>query len=200
MRKVLWSALLVFLVAVPASAFDGHRKGFILGGGVGVGATSFKYKDPFSSFETDSKSDAALVTNFQIGYGPGNQFLIFYFSHLNWSLTEDQLGGKRHNATNGNDVNVSNGILGVGVSHYLKPLPPCFMIAGGLGLSVYRFPIEDDSQSASGFGIWGGAGYEFAPHWIITATIGRGTPSYRGTEGFNSTATTFGVAMNFLAY
>jgi hypothetical protein len=68
-------------------------------------------------------------------------------------------------------------------------------------IGVSSFGPSDDYAAQSGFGISGGAGYEFAPHWSVEAVIGWGSPE---EESRSSTLTTdafvFAVRVHGLAY
>ena len=70
-------------------------------------------------------------------------------------------------------------------------------ISGGLGLSTLSAPFETDVESSNGFGVFGGAGYEFASHWNVAADIFYSAISESGVD-MNS----FGVQLtiNVLAF
>jgi hypothetical protein len=195
------AAALIVLIATPASAFDGNRKGFVLGGGIGASATSLKYQALVDESEWESKG--AMVTDFQIGFGLNDQLLITCFSHVNWYSDVSFWGDATvHDFVHGGgSTTVANGISGVRVSHFLKKMPPCFVITGGVGISNILYPLKENKHIAWGFGIWGGLGYEFSPHWIVAATAGRGTPTYHESDGkLNATVVAVGVTLNYLAY
>lgn len=65
-------AFLTLALISDADAFDGNRKGFILGGGLGLGVTSFTQTvggfGPRLTLERGRK--LGLQTSFRIGYAP----------------------------------------------------------------------------------------------------------------------------------
>jgi len=198
----------IILTAVPAMAFDSQRKGFILGGGLGLAGTSFKQKlsGGGESTESETETKPGLLTDFRIGFGPSDQLLLYYFNHVTWFSIENVLS---------QDVTIANGVGGIGISYYFtpkktdggrehlefSPFTPAWFISGGLGLSSWATPFEEGSETWSGFGLWFGGGYEFSRHWSVELTIGHGNPS-KTSGGFKaeSNSTTFGVSITGLAY
>jgi hypothetical protein len=137
--------LIVFMVlSSQLVAFDGLRKGFILGGGVGPGYLFNEGTDRF-----------CLATNFKIGYAPSNSFEIYYLNTVSWF--------------GAGSSTFINGITGLGLTKYLKPEGRGFFVFGGVGLAVLREFTggEDDT----GFGLIGGIGYDIAKHWSIQGDI-----------------------------
>ena len=66
-------------IAVPSEAGvrDGKRKGFILGGGTGMGLISYTYEKNYNSVyyrgsSSQSESKAAVLTDSKIGYAPSD--------------------------------------------------------------------------------------------------------------------------------
>jgi hypothetical protein len=129
------------------------RKGFVLGGGLGIA--------PVVSWELDvaifdvKESKAGIGSNFLIGYGWDEQNLIV-FEGNGASTSTDQSGA---------DQTISQGFGGPVWYHYLKPVAPTFFTA--LGAGFYGFQFEDD-RNDSGFGWLGGCGFEFSRHWQFT--------------------------------
>lgn len=148
--KVCAVVCVSFLVlASQLSAFDGQRKGFILGGGIGGGYLS--YHEPFG-FSLDK---AAIATNFKIGYAPSNTLEIYYTNNMSW------FGYYSDSFTIGASC--------VAITKYLKPEGKGLFVCGGIGIaSIFNL---DENHSESGFGAFGGLGYDFAKHWYIQADI-----------------------------
>ena len=123
-------------------AFDGQRKGFILGGGVGGGFLIMKSSSSFGEF---TESNAVFLTEFKIGGAPSNTlevFLIAKGSHLGESdLT----------------------LTAAGISKYFGTSETGLFVTGGVGLSAVEF--------AEGLGLFGGVGYEFSKHFSIQGDI-----------------------------
>ncbi len=145
---VLCAALLV--LASQLAAFDGQRKGFILGGGVGYG--SLQWNAPFTDF-----NKGAVATNFVIGYAPSNSLEIYYTNNICFFSSE------------GSDNYI--GLTGAGVTKYLKPEGKGLYFLGGIGVSVLKTYSGDYQGTDSGFGALAGIGYDVAKHFRIQAEV-----------------------------
>jgi hypothetical protein len=137
--------LVVFMVlSYQLVAFDGLRKGFLLGGGAGPGYLFNKGTDRF-----------CLATSFKIGYAPSNSFEIYYLNSVSW------FGA-------GTSTFV-NGITGLGLTKYFRSEGRGFFVLGGVGLAAL---VEiAGNEHATGFGLIGGIGYDIAKHWSIQGDI-----------------------------
>jgi hypothetical protein len=167
LRVVTLTVVLIVLMAISAPAFDGRRKGFILGGGLGFGLTSYTFSPHYPGMDRENKG--AFMSDFKIGYAPNDQLEIYYFSKVSW-ISADY--------TPENKATVSTGVGGLGTTYSLKTVLPTFYVAGGLGFSSWSFPFEDNPPDPmSGFGIFGGAGYEFSRHLNLEFDLMYGTPS-----------------------
>jgi len=194
-RTVFLAACLALGVGLftPAQAFDGNRKGFILGFGLGLGSSSVD-QTVSAGFESASGSDSftGLQTAFRIGGAPSEQVAIYYFNDVSWFSMENALGS---------DVTVASGVGGAGVTYYLAPTSPSFYFGAGIGLGTWMLPFESDSDIWSGFGLGGLAGYEFARHWSVEVMVNYGEPGKTefGVE-VTSKVTTFKAAIAVLAF
>ena len=162
-------------------AFDGERKGFIIGGGIGAGYLS--NTTSFNSF-SDTDSRAVFLTNFKIGYAPSNTLEIYYISKVTWWGV--------------NDKAFLLGLAVIAITVYANNTTHTgWFISGGLGLSTLDAPFEKDLESSNGFGLFGGGGYEFLSHWGVELDLLYSTITDAGVN-FNS----FGVlvTVNFLAF
>ncbi|MBP2681376.1 MAG: hypothetical protein H6Q78_1239, partial [Candidatus Krumholzibacteriota bacterium] len=75
------SIVAVTLFATSVHAFDGNRKGFILGGGLGPGWTSYAqgYGDSFDGEDTSARETKfGLATDFKIGGGINEKIMVYY--------------------------------------------------------------------------------------------------------------------------
>lgn len=170
----------VIVTATSVRAFNGQRKGFMLGFGIGPGYTNFSQEA--DGPESESEGKAAIVTDFKIGGGFNEQFLLYYENRVSWFKMKvvdefwydpftDEL---RYTET---DVTIAHGIGLVGMSYYFKTEVPSFYVLGSIGVSTWSAPFESDSDTWVGFGISGGAGYEFAKHWSVEGTLNWGNPT-----------------------
>ncbi len=162
-------------------AFDGERKGFILGGGIGAGYLS--NTTSFNSF-SDTDGRAVFLTNFKIGYAPSNTLEIYYISKVSWWGESDKT--------------FILGLSAIAATIYIDNTTETgWFISGGLGLSVLDAPFESNVESSNGFGLFGGGGYEFSSHWSVEVDLLYSTITDAGVD-FNS----FGVlvTVNVLAF
>lgn len=197
-RRVMVLAVIatILLLAVAAHAFDGSRKGFILGFGVGPGYTSFTQTVEIPAIDFDETSDRensfSFATDFKIGGGITDQFLLYYVNRVTWFGMENALD---------ENVTIANGIGGVGVSYYIQTTAPSLYFLGSIGLSTWMTPFEDEIGNWLGFGVSGGVGYEFAAHWGVEATVNYGNPKDEETEdGRTMEASTSALAFAVIVY
>ncbi len=161
MKKVLATVLILSLVlAVSASAFDGARKGFVLGGGLGFA--------PMAKFEAEelkayNEDKAGIALNFVIGYAWDEYNMIVYEGNVT-----------AHNSDWTRDA-VAQGFNGASWYHYFGPKGKSAFIVAGLGL--YVFNAEGFDQNDPGGALILGGGYEFAPHWQFGAYLSVGKTS-----------------------
>jgi len=152
MKKINKLACILLLAFSNLYAFDGERKGFILGGGFGAG-----YLSNTISFNSSSESDgrAAILTNLKIGYAPSNTLEIYYITKASWWGESNKtfiLGLSAKAATVYIDNKTETGLF----------------ISGGIGFgwfisSDFKRLFEKfgpDVDSSTGFGLFGGVGYE----------------------------------------
>lgn len=100
-----------------AQAFDGNRKGFLLGVGVGAHLSSIDVSNVTADFPGD-RDDGGITLELSIGGGISDQ-LALYFSHL---------------LTIGDDY--STGIFGAGTTFWLRPSGPSLYFEGTVGLGL----------------------------------------------------------------
>jgi len=163
----------VFAAASAVQAFDGNRKGFIIGFGVGAGVTSYTQEleiDLPSVSRTEPVADESktvLVTDFRLGGGVTDQFLLYYENRVAWFGAEDAAG---------TDLFIAHGIGLLGASYYFRPSSPSLYVLGSVGTSAWMTMIESEYDMAAGFGVSGGVGYEFKRGWAVEATANWGKP------------------------
>jgi hypothetical protein len=195
-------APVILINAATAFAWDGKRKGFVLGVGAGGGLASNKPYANSSGFgaggttEGERESKFAIMTDFKIGYAPSNQVAIFWMSKVAWF---------GYDVVYQNQVlqsyTIANGIGGVAVAYYFNPEGPSPYLTGGLGFSTYDAPFEENFDGFSGSGFALGAGYEFSKHWSVEGNLSWGSPNtdlQGGELGFKSLAVR--VTVNVLGY
>ena len=205
MRKSLLCVLIVIttlLLISNADAFNGKRKGFIIGGGLGAGFTTFKEtvtSDWLGILEESKRENKfALTTNFKIGYAPSNLLEIFFTVKDSWFSSTVYFLDER----SGEDVIMASGFWGPGVTYYFKPEAPSYFITGGFGVSTLSLPFESHSEIKFGGGLYAGAGYEFRNHFNVELDLGWGKPKSLALFGIGSSTNVLSVALtvNALAY
>ncbi len=181
MKKINKLACILLLAFSNLYAFDGERKGFILGGGIGAGYIS--NTTSFNSF-SNTNSRAVFLTNGKIGYAPSNTLEIYSIGKASWWGESDKISRLVLSA--------------IAITVYFDNTTDTgWFISGGLGLSTLDTPFESNSESSNGFGLFGGGGYEFSSHWSLEVDLLYSTITERVTD-LNS----FGVlvTVNFLAF
>lgn len=162
-------ALILLIWVIPVQAFDGHRQGFFVGGGVGFGLSSFTQKlSGNDELTSDRSNKPALQTDLKAGSGMRDNLQIFYALKISWLKMKNVFG---------DNVTVSSGIHSLGATYYLRPDAPSYYLTGGLGVAYWTLPFEDDAPDTwYGIGIYGGAGYEFKRHYSVEINLGYGHP------------------------
>ena len=221
-RNILLAVSIVgvmLLTAANASAFDGQRKGFILGFGLGPGMDMHKQNASVSvlgislldqDFVDESKF--AFATDFRLGYAPNNQLIIYYDNKVSWFKADwgeemaVNISTGSVNIMGYSDVMVLSGLTGFGVSYFLAPQAPSPFFTGGLGLAS-SMTFESGTSARIGFGFFVGGGYEFAPHWFAEGNISYGSAAksesmYSGLVDYDITSTDFAfkATINVMAY
>ena len=137
-----------------ASGWDGQRKGFIFGAGLGPGFTTFSR----ANGDISRENGASLGYEWKIGYAFSN-LVSSYFTHR----------GSFFSATGEDNekVTVTSDLFGVGASCFFRPGAPSVFIAGGIGMTAWRTPFITEDNDRHGGGIFLGGGYEFSRHFSV---------------------------------
>jgi opacity protein-like surface antigen len=182
------------VASTSSHAFDGHRKGFVLGFGAGLGMTSFTQTLGAGSLSatSDRENKAGLATDFRIGGGFNEQFLLYYVNRASWISLENVFG---------NSVTIVSSVGLLGATYYFQSASPSPYVHGLLGLSSWDAPFESDTDALTGLGFGGGVGYEFSPHWSIEGSLNYSRPSktVQGIE-VSTDATSLQITVNGLAF
>lgn len=150
--------ILILMFSASVNAFDGMRKGFVLGGGLGFGPVA---KVSIGSYDENA---SGIATNFLIGYAWDEYNMIVFL--------RDAVFYSRMN------VSQAQGFSGIGFYHYFRPQGESFYITGGMGFQDW-ISLESNVESNDvGFGILIGGGYEFARHVQIYSSLSFGKTSY----------------------
>lgn len=177
----------VLMSAMSASAFDDERRGFILGLGAGFGSAKQTVTASAGGLSVDaSTSTGGFATDFRIGGGINDQFLLYWTGQQVFFSEFDELWAQ--------------GISGLGAAYFLEPTAPSLFFEAVLGVGGLIWVKEFEADTGFGFSI--GAGYEFSPHWCLQASYFRanvGSDSYAGVS-MDQSVSSFRVTISWLAY
>ncbi len=145
-RKILFVITILIIVTSQSFAFDGIRKGFITGFGIGYASGG----NPVLK-----SNDVELSFN---GFG-GNLFIGYCWDSKNMLLWENI--GVLHFSSDRSKGDAMKGINGVTWYHYFKTKARTFFTVVGVGEYVTDLDINNIEYRNSGFGMVVGGGYEF---------------------------------------
>jgi len=158
-RGLLTAALLLGLCS-SAMGFDGNRKGFVLGGGVGVSPVITATN---SEFGVDLSS-AALATQFFIGHAWDDRNMLVFEINASYSEPDDWYSGVEF-------VEVLQELGGACWYHYYGERGASLFSAVGVGFYVAGAKLNGEDDAGSGIGYELGAGYEFAKQVQVGAYL-----------------------------
>ncbi len=164
--------IVLLLVSASAMAFDGQRKGFVLGGGLGFSPSSKieLSSSPHESTYDFSISKAGVGLNILIGYAWDEKNMLVYEGNVTAYDPGDS----------GSDVVYAQGFDGISWYHYYGDAGKTFFTTVGLG--TYQFQDSEDTSFDMGFGILLGGGYEFSRHWQVGGYLGIGSTTYLDSD------------------
>lgn len=177
MRRIVIATVIILLAVGSVSAFDGQRKGFVLGGGLGFAPVASWDGEPVPAvFTKFDESKAAFAANVIIGYG-WDEFNLIAFEGNITTYSSDLV----------DNFTITQGFGGVAWYHYFGPMGQSFFTTTGLGVYTFRGELEIgnfkvEGEADEGFGWLAGAGYEFKNHWQVGAYISMGKTSEPGID------------------
>jgi hypothetical protein len=150
MRYSKWVilALTLALMLVPLStyAFDGQRKGFVMGFGCGYSPWAKWSRDNPSLSETGQGLDMRIP----LGYAWSNQNMLVYEGAPTFFKSNDD----EHSCA-------TQGVWGIRWYHYFAVPGRTWFLTLGVGRAVF---IKDEEMLQNGVGVVLGGGYEFTKH------------------------------------
>jgi hypothetical protein len=174
------------MIAGSALGFDGDRKGFILGGGIGFAPIS-KWSVDVDFFDINvgnaEEEEPAFAVHIMIGGA---------FDEHNMLVYEGNATGFKSKLL---DESISQGFSGAVWYHYFGQ--PGKTLFTALGLGVHVFQVGDYDAASPGGSLLLGAGYEFARHWQAGAylSFGKSSDSGMGLEAdFEHTQLSFTIS------
>lgn len=170
MKTVTAILLAAFLLSSSAFAFDGKRKGFVLGGGVGAVPVS-RWSTVYQG-RTFSENGVGYGLDFFGGYGLGEHNVVGVAFNIAFNQSDMF------------DVTLLHTFLGPSWQHYFGPTGKSFFSMLGVGRydfemrgSYFRFSLGSDFNtpappvSARGLGYLVGGGYEFSRKYRISGYL-----------------------------
>ncbi len=183
MKKSLLLLAILSVVCTSAWGFDGTRKGFVLGGGLGFAPAAKWSAGPLD--ETKAGVGAQIL----IGYAWDEQNMIVYEGNIA-VYNSDMLYSIKNNK-NG----IGQGFDGASYYHYFGPVGHSAFMTGGIGL--YYFKVGDADANDPGGAIQIGGGYEFARHFQFGAYFSAGKTTLSGVD-FNHSQ--FNILVSAIAF
>ncbi|MBT5875005.1 MAG: outer membrane beta-barrel protein [Candidatus Latescibacteria bacterium] len=160
------SVCLLFVAAQPppVQAWDGKRKGFILGAGGAIGRiTERASTDIQSPFVKPSTTIKKLTYGFEVrlGYAFNQRNAVVFVREDSYmraknTFNDTRLFLRQH--------------IGFGLTHWLKPAAPAFFLNGSIGWSHFR-EFSYGLASRFGFGAGAGLGYELTRHVSVQMSV-----------------------------
>lgn len=194
MKRVLISiALFVLILGSTSLGFDNQRKGFVLGGGLGIA--------PYSNWSIDlgdnlfggiidfsaDETNVGPALNFVIGYAWNEQNMIVY--HADGLIYKSDFF----------DQSAVQTFNGVSFFHYFGPVGRAPFAVVGVG--GYGWKVEELEANDVGPALLVGAGYEFARHVQVGAYyVGGRTSDKAFGETFNFGHAHVSVAVTAVAF
>ena len=195
MKKLLLIAVAASVLLAPmhAQAFDGAKKGFILGLGAGYGSAKQTVSVGSGSA---SATNGGVATVFKIGAGINDQFLLYYSNRVVF-FSADTMDPYSEAVTSSSFMQGMSALAG---SYYLTPEGPSAFVTGELGVGVLT--DSDAGQSDSGFGFGLGAGYDFGNHFVLEAGYQRASVGSEsiGSITVDTSISNFSITASWLGF
>ena len=178
-KSVIFFGLIILLTASTLNAFDSERKGFVVGGGLGL-APMVKWK-----IDNGNAEDTKIGNSFNAFIGNGfsnSNLLVFEFNGAFFSsdyfLTENQ-----HSL-----------FFGPVWYHFWNDEMFTLIGAGRMSLK------GNWKVTSPGWGMMIGTGYEIYKHFILTGYLAAGRTDPYGHDADWSTSLHFGINLSVMGY
>ena len=160
---IFWMFFMINM-ATDSLAWDGERKGFILGLGIGPAHMSVQRAARPGIAPKDLEFNKATRGGIgKIGYAFTNQWAIYMSTPIAIPEDADEL---------------ECGIAALAFSYYHRAEPKSIYYSAGIGLvkfgcsrSSRSFEVDPSSNLSEGLGVFAGVGYEFAKHWSVEGNV-----------------------------
>jgi hypothetical protein len=173
------------LLPLASSAFDGNRKGFVIGFGAGFSPVAHWSRNG----DDRSESRTAISFSLPIGYAWDNHNILVY-----------EPPPAFFRSTEFNDAGTMQGVWAIRWYHYFGPPGRALFSTVGIGRSVFSVGCEKAGGGniyATGLGFMAGGGYAF--FWHLQAGLYVST-GWGSDDGFDYSHTTVSMMLTVLAY
>ncbi len=182
-------SLMIMLLPLTSHAFDGKRKGFVLGVGGGLSPHTHWSRN------VDNVSESKIGGNFQLIVGHG-------WNSANMLVLQSSISGMESDKLN---LDILQGVWAVRWNHYFCKQTDDFGRPGtgwystvGVGRSVFSAGLNHFAEvRAVGWGFVVGAGYEFHRHLQFGVEFSAGSGS---DDGYDYNHQTITFTLSALAY
>lgn len=176
--------IILLLMALTTSifAFDGNRKGFVLGFGAGYQNSNENLTYDF--WPTVDVNTNGLYTHFKIGYGFNENFILYYSRPAHWSTYEDYISKEFK----------LNGLTGIGGAYYFNGNGASPYVFGAIGIAdsfINPWAYEDGDAYQIG------VGYEFSNQTSVEVAYYSATFNGRDIYG---DVNSLSFSINYLFY
>lgn len=186
--KLVTMTALLLLTFGSARAWDGERKGFLLGLGLGIGYDSYSgvQYDEIGPDQEDNSS-FAFAASPRIGYACSNRLGFFYSRHPFVFTIENE---------DDDEVTMTTCTEGLEMLYYLEETAPSLYLGLGAGIGYFFHDGTSNysDEALKGFGILGTIGYEPFRHYSAEISLHYKSPQ----EGASDVGVSFLV--NVLGY
>ncbi|MEW6050209.1 MAG: hypothetical protein AB1644_04005 [Candidatus Zixiibacteriota bacterium] len=169
-RAIIGSLAAIVLLSGTSFAFNGQRRGFVLGGGAGIAATSkWKVEVPIWNATVGvDESAAGVAFQFIIGGAFDDNNMLVYEG--NAAMYNSDFF----------DESVGQAFNGAAWYHYFGAVGKSAFSTVGLGLQYFK--VGDFDATDPGIALLLGGGYEFARHWQAGVYISFGKTKDAGVD------------------
>jgi hypothetical protein len=184
------------------SAWDGQRKGLVLGlgGGVAVDRTTSTIGNT-----SESKDYAGVNVAARLGYATSNTFALYIFDNISiYDETYLDTIPRYALLPFGEKMVVEKELvhlgIGIGAGCYLREAAPSFFFEAGFGFCYFGAPVFQDTKT--GFACDFAGGFEFDRHWSVKLEFLGATAGYGDyvIQGKKPSVFTSILTVNVLGY
>ncbi len=184
LKSLVIGVCLLSVTAADIGAFDGKRKGFVLGLGVGTGVVNIER----TGGSPASVGLQGICTDLTVGWGVSNRVVIHCAGRQQFFFDED---GSYF------------GFPGLGVSYFHRQEAPSMMYMAGIAAMVGR-GIESvgtgSEGSVGGVGPYVGIGYQWSKHFVVEFALSGSIDAWKNERESTHKISWFSLSVNYLGH